>query len=80
MLTYPLPTGIRVVGTTRETMTLQTTLPTPVVELLAYALELAGRLTGSDKAGAQVSAICQEVISEWRAQAAATGHGEGVPE
>lgn len=68
-LPYPMPEGVRVLRESPETVTLLLTLPRGVAELLSVALELAGRLTQSDKPGAQIAAVCMEVVGEWSAQA-----------
>jgi hypothetical protein len=69
-LQYPLPTVFRVLRADEETMTVQMTLPTGVMDLLSEALEIAGRLTGSDKGGAQIATLCQEFLGTWLAIAA----------
>jgi hypothetical protein len=60
------------------TWCLSVALPEGVVEVLAQTLELAARLTGSDKVGANIVAICLECLGEWSAQAAEAGHLEGL--
>lgn len=68
---YPLPAGMRVVKRSPDgaTVTLVTTLPFEVAELLAEALEIASRLTGNDRTGAQLAAVCQEFLGTWLPQA-----------
>jgi len=65
---YPLPKGIEVVRRWGSVATIQVSLPQAVLEHLAEALEYAGRMTGSDRVGAQLDAICAEVLAEWRQQ------------
>jgi hypothetical protein len=43
----------------------QFTLPRPIWLRLVEALDLAARLTGSERLGAQVDALCAEATSEW---------------
>jgi hypothetical protein len=82
-LSTPLPRGIQIqrvvhdLGGGEPTCVLSVALPWGVVDLLAQTLELAARLTGSDKVGANVTAICLECSGEWSAQAAEAGHLEG---
>lgn len=65
MLPYPLPQGIRIVGRTRETMTLQVTLPTAVVAMLSEVMEYAARMIANERPGAILTAMCQECLSSW---------------
>ena len=79
-LSYPLPKGVEIQNVWNDgpgqerTYQLCVSLPEGVVELLAQALELAARLSGSDKVGANLANICLEVIGEWSAQAEEAGH------
>ena len=68
-LTWRLPGSVRVVAMSPgPAVTLMLTLPLEVADLLAQALEYAGRVTGSERLGAQIAAICQECLGEWQAQ------------
>jgi hypothetical protein len=66
----PWPVGVKILRERPETVTLHMTLPRGVAEMLADALELAARLTGSEKLGTQMAAIASECMGEWQAQAA----------
>jgi len=69
MLANNLPRGVRVVAArgngSERILTLMLTLPEGVVDLLAEALEIAGRMAGSDRLGAALQAMSQEVLSTW---------------
>jgi hypothetical protein len=73
MLRTPLPPGLKIVATnpagTTMLLTLQCTLPLEIVDDLAETLELAARMTGSDKLGAQLAAVTAECRSTWLAVA-----------
>lgn len=45
---------------------LQIILPRPIFVRLVEALDLAARMTGSEKLGAQLDAILSEAVTEWR--------------
>ena len=68
-LSRPLPAGMRVInraGTGKDSLlVVQVSLPIAVWSLLAETMDLAGRMTGSDKAGAQLAMICAEALSTW---------------
>jgi len=65
---YPLPATVRIIRQWGTVVTIQMSLPAAVVAHLAEALEYAGRVTGSDRLGAQLDAMCAEVLNEWRQQ------------
>src|SRR6185369_17635129 len=70
-LPFPFPPGCRVVSTHPTAsgevlVTLQMTLPWGVAEVWATTLEMAGRMTGSDRLGAMLAAIAAEVLSTWQ--------------
>src|SRR5439155_13338478 len=69
MLANTLPRGVRVVRVTgngnERVLTLVLTVPEGVVNLWAEALEIAGRMAGSDRLGAALQAMSQEVLSTW---------------
>src|SRR5262245_41889155 len=79
-LSCPLPKAIQIVRVLNELpgqercFVLSMTLPQPVVDLLAQTLELAARVTGKDKMGGNLAAICMECVGEWSAQAEEAGH------
>jgi hypothetical protein len=85
-LSYPLPKGIEILNVWNDgpgqepTFVLSVALPWGVVELLSQTLELAARLTGNDKLGGNLAAVCLECLGEWSAQAAEAGHLEGLEE
>lgn len=64
-LQQPLPPQVRVIRATRETITVQMTLPTEVADRFSLTLEYAARMTGSDKLGAMMAAIAAECLSTW---------------
>ena len=75
----PFPPGVRVLNVSSATVTVLMTLPRPVAEQWAEMLEVASWLTGSEKLGANVQAMCQELTSSWGvAHAPATI--AGIPE
>ena len=85
VLTCPLPAGARIVSARSyqgETwMTVQLQLPAEVLDRLSTALELASRLTGSDRLPVLVGAVADECCGEWwrqaEEQARQMGAGEG---
>ena len=78
MLNVPFPKGVRVLsvraGREEPLLTICMTLPRGVADLLSATLGLAALVAGSDRLGAALAAICQEVVLEWTAQAREAGH------
>lgn len=61
----PLPPGVKIIRMSEAGTTLLVSLPTEVVDLWAQVLEIASRLTGSDRMGMLISAMSQECMSSW---------------
>ena len=69
-LAHPLPQGMRIVRATAGTdgepiYTVVMSVPEGVLSLFSEVLELAGRLSGSEKLGALLTAMCAECVSTW---------------
>lgn len=65
-----LPVGMRIVRATAGTdgepiYTVQMVVPEGVLDMLSECLELAARLTGREKLGALLTAMCAECVSTW---------------
>lgn len=65
-----LPPGLRVLSVRgrpgeEPVYRLEMCLPEGVVDLLSEVLELAGRLSGSERLGGLLAVMCMECVSSW---------------